>query len=66
MAKGAEITILLAPMHPIRELCASLAQAEGPGDHECRNTDILIRMGKEVERESTCQIERSEREDSEV
>lgn len=63
VVEGAEITILLALMHPIRELCAGLAQAEGPGDRECRNTDILIKMGEEVERENTCRMERSERED---
>lgn len=63
VAKGAEITILLALMHPIRELSAGLARAEGPGDHVCRNTDILIKMGKEVERENTRRIEWSERED---
>lgn len=42
VAEGVEITILLALMRPIRELCAGLDQSEGPADHKRIKTDILV------------------------
>lgn len=42
VAEGVEITILLALMHPIRELCAGLDQSAGPADPKRIKTNIQV------------------------